>query len=123
MALSLNSDTPGETVFQEVKTYFEKNQIPRTNVIACASDGAPSVIGRYCGFIALLKAANPHVLLIHCVIHQQHLVAKNMYGRLNLSLKTVITAANKIKAHALNTRLFKQLRNENNLKVYYYTPK
>ena len=33
MALSLNADTRGETVFQEVKTCFEKNQIPLTNVI------------------------------------------------------------------------------------------
>ena len=36
-----------------------------------------------------------------------------MSGRLNISLKTVIKAVNKIKAHALNTRLFKQLCNEN----------
>ena len=35
MALSLNADIRGETEFQKVKTYFEKNQIPLTNVIAC----------------------------------------------------------------------------------------
>ena len=113
MALSLNADTWGETVFEEVKTYFEKNQIPLTNVIACATDGAPSMMGRYCGFMAFLKAASPNVLTIHCVIHRQHLVAKNMSSRLNFSLKTVIKAVNKIKAHALNTHLFKQLCNEN----------
>ena len=38
IALSLNSDTRGETVFQEVKTYFETNAIPLINVIACATD-------------------------------------------------------------------------------------
>ena len=113
MALSLNADTRGETVFEEVKTYFEKNQIPLTNVIACATDSASSMMGRYHGFMAFLKAASPNVLTIHCVIHQQHLVAKNMSGRLNLSLNTVIKAVNKIKAHALNTCLFKQLCNEN----------
>ena len=64
MALSLNADTRGETVFQEVKTYFEKNQIPLTNVIACANDGAPSMMGRYHGFKAFLKAASPDVLTI-----------------------------------------------------------
>ena len=112
-ALSLNADTRGETVFEEVKTYFEKNQIPLTNVIACATDGAPSMLGRYRCFMAFLKAASPNVLTIHCVIHRQNLVAKNMSGRLNLSLKTVIKAVNKIKAHALNTRLFNQLCNEN----------
>ena len=47
------------------------------------------------------------------VIHRWHLVAKNVSGRLNLSLKAVIKAVDKIKAHALNTRLFKQLCNEN----------
>ena len=109
MALSLNADIRGETVFQEVKTYFEKNQIPLTNVIAYATDGVPSMMGRYRG---IPKSSKPDVLTIHCVIHRQHLVAKNMSGRLNISLQTVIKAVNKIKAHALNTRLFKQLCNE-----------
>ena len=38
-----------------------------------------------------------------------------MSGRLNLSLnlKTVIKKVNKVKAHALNTHLFKQWCNEN----------
>ena len=40
-------------------------------------------------------------------------MAKNISDRLNQSLKAVIKAVNKIKAHALNTRLFKQLCNEN----------
>ena len=76
MALSLDTDTRGEKVFQEVKTYFEKNQLPLTNVIA--TDGAPSMIDRYRDVIALPKAANLHILTIHRVIHRQHLVAKNM---------------------------------------------
>lgn len=50
------------------------------------------------------KAANPNVLTDHCVIHRQHLVAKTISGHRNLSLKTVIKTANKIKALALNTR-------------------
>ena len=71
------------------------------------------MIGRSSGFISLLKVANHHELMIQCAIHWQHLVTKNMNGRLNLSLKRGIKAVNKIEAHALNTRLFKQLRNEN----------
>ena len=113
IALTLDTNTRGETVFQEVKTYFEKNQIPLANVLSCATDGAPSMVGRYRGFIAFLKAANPNVITIHCVIHRQHLVAKNISGRLNHSLGTVIKAVNKIKVCALNTRLFKQLCIEN----------
>ena len=76
IALSLNTDTRGETVFQEVKTYFETNAIPLTNVIACATDGAPSMISRYRGFNAFLKSENPNVIICHCVIDRQHLWPK-----------------------------------------------
>ena len=61
---------------------------------------------------AFLKSENPNVIIFHCVTHRQHLVAKNISGRLNQSLKTVIKTVNKIKVHALNTRLFKQLCNK-----------
>ena len=45
IALSPNTDAQGRTVFQEVKTYFETNAIALTNVIACAIDGALSIMG------------------------------------------------------------------------------
>ena len=41
IALSLNTNTRGETVFPEVQTYLEINAIPLTNVISCATDRAP----------------------------------------------------------------------------------
>ena len=71
------------------------------------------MMGRYRGFNGFLKSENFNVIICHCVIHGQHLVAKSIGGRLNQSLKAVIKAVNKIKAHALNTRLFKQSCNEN----------
>ena len=84
-----------------------------TNVIACATDDAPFVMGCYHGFIAFLKSDNLNVIICHCIIHRQHLVAKNIGGCLNQSLKTVIKVVTKIKAHTLNTCLFKQSCNEN----------
>ncbi|XP_076348271.1 SCAN domain-containing protein 3-like [Tachypleus tridentatus] len=54
-ARSLVTDTKGETIFNEVVTYFQENNIPLKNIIACATDGAPSMTGRYKGFIAHLK--------------------------------------------------------------------
>ena len=47
------------------------------------------------------------------MIHQQILVAKNLSEKLHESLSTVITAVNKIKENALNSRLFHQLCIEN----------
>ena len=51
------------------------------------------------------------MLTMHCVIH--HLVAKNLSGKLHNSLWLAVKAVNKIKRHALQTRLFKELCNEN----------
>ena len=67
------------------------------------------MVSRHRGFISFLKKAVPGVLTVHCVIHRQHLVAKNLSGQLHKSMNTTITAVNKIKAHSLNSRLFRQL--------------
>ena len=112
-AKSLVTDTRGESIFEVVQSFFEHHNIPLSNIIACSTDGAPSMIGCYRGFIALLKKAVPSVFSIHCVIHRQHLVAKKLSDQLNSSLQVVITAINCIKTRALKDRLFRQLCHEN----------
>ena len=82
-------------------------------MISCATDGAPSMIGRYKGLVARIKNKVPNLFAIHCVIHRQHLCAKNISGRLSYSLNLVVRVVNKIKTRALNTRLFRQLCDEN----------
>ena len=71
------------------------------------------MVGCHRGFLSYLKKAVPKVHTVHCVIHQQHLVAKNLSEKLHESLSTVIIAVNKIKANALNSQLFHQLCIEN----------
>ena len=100
-------------VYRAVEDYFQKKSIPLTKIISCATDGAPSMVGRHRGFLSYLKKAVPKVLTVHCVIYRQLLVAKNLNEKLHESLSTVITAVNKIKANALNSRLFHQLCIEN----------
>ncbi|XP_013927350.1 PREDICTED: protein ZBED8-like, partial [Thamnophis sirtalis] len=108
-ARQLKTDTKGESVFHLVEQFFKDKEIPLTNILACATDGAPSMTGRYRGCVAYLKKAVPNVFTIHCDIHRQHLVAKTLSDHLHKSLHTVITAVNKIKVHALNDRLFREL--------------
>ncbi|XP_072389309.1 SCAN domain-containing protein 3-like [Diabrotica undecimpunctata] len=61
-------------------------------MIACATDGAEAMTGRHRGFIAHLKQAVPGILCVYCVIHREHLAAKNLSGRLHDSLPLVIDA-------------------------------
>ena len=51
-AETLTCDSKGETVFNLVKTFFIKNDIPLMNILACATNGAPSMTGR----IAVLRS-------------------------------------------------------------------
>ena len=57
----------------------------------------------------MLKKKVPDVLAVHCVIHRQHLVARNLSERLHISLQYVIRSVNKIRSNSLNDRLFSQL--------------
>ena len=72
----LKTDTKGESVFKVVQQFFLEKDIPLENMISCATDGAPSMVGKYKGFLAFMKKELPNLLTIHCVIHRQHLVAK-----------------------------------------------
>ena len=74
----LETDTRGESIFAVVKQFCEQKIIPLGNIIACATDGAPSMIVRHRGFIAHLKRVLPNIFTIHCVIHRQHLIAKHL---------------------------------------------
>jgi len=40
-AKSLITDTKGSSIFQGVVEYFTGKNVPLTNIIACATDGAP----------------------------------------------------------------------------------
>ena len=74
------------------------------------TDCAPAMTERHKGFIAHLKQA---VLAVHCVIHCQHLVAKNLSERLHTPLHYLIAAVNKIRNNSLSDRLFSKLCSEN----------
>ena len=52
--------------FNEVAMYFQKNNTQLKNIIPCVTDAAPSMKGRYKGFIAHLKKDVPEVFCIHC---------------------------------------------------------
>lgn len=112
-ARTLTTDTKGESIFKVLKDYFMEKSIPLSNILSAATDGAPAMFGRYRGFMGLLKQNIPGVFTIHCVIHRQHLIAKNLSSRLHQSLQFVINAVNKIRGNALNSRLFAQLCEEN----------
>ncbi|XP_071037875.1 protein FAM200A-like [Parasteatoda tepidariorum] len=55
----------------------------------------------------LMKDENPEMILVHCVIHRENLVARNILPVLNEVLHSVIKCINDIKANAKCELLFK----------------
>ncbi|GFU74301.1 SCAN domain-containing protein 3 [Trichonephila clavipes] len=83
------------------------------NITSCAADGAPNIIGKKNGCLKWMKDVNPEIILVHCVIHRQNLVAKNISPVLNEVLHTVIKCV-VIKTSAKCERLFKLFCEEQN---------
>ena len=72
----LETDTNGLSIFEATKSWFDQNQIPFGNLVSCATDGAPSMLGKQNGFVAHIKKLCHSILAVHCVAHRHHLVAK-----------------------------------------------
>ncbi|KAG8234482.1 hypothetical protein J437_LFUL014602 [Ladona fulva] len=83
----LQTDTKGESIFHALDEFFKEKEIPLSNIISVATDGAPAMVGRYRGFLAYLKKEVPNAFTVHSIIHRQHLVAKNLSARLHNSLQ------------------------------------
>jgi hypothetical protein len=66
LARILDIHTKGESIYSVVEQFFREKEIPLRNILSCATDRAPSMVGRYSGFIAYLKKAVPDVFTIHC---------------------------------------------------------
>ncbi|KAG0442087.1 SCAN domain-containing protein 3 [Dictyocoela muelleri] len=106
---NLKTDKRGESIFTEVHKYFTEHDLPFENIIACATYGAASMTVRYRGFIAYLKSRPQNLFCIHCVIHRQHLVSKELSVKWNSSLSIVIKAIKHIKSNSLQDRIFREL--------------
>ncbi|XP_017888660.1 protein ZBED8-like [Ceratina calcarata] len=94
-------------IFNELKSYLDVNEIPWKNLTSYAADGVPSMMGKNNGCLKLMKDKNPEMIFVHCVIHKENLVAKNISPALNEVLNAVIKCINSIKASSKSERLFK----------------
>ena len=56
------------------------------NILQCATDRAVTMVEKHQGYIALMKRKISGLIAIYCVIHRQHLVARNLSAELQNSL-------------------------------------
>ena len=68
----------GEDILNEVIQYFNNKNMQLTNLINIAPDGSATMVGKWKGFISRMRLIAPQIFSIHCIIHRQLLVAKNI---------------------------------------------
>ena len=83
-------------------------------LLTYVSNTAPNMMGKKNGCLKLMKDENPDMLLVHCVIHRQNLVAKNLSPVLNKIMDLVVKCINSIKASAKQEHILKLFCEENN---------
>ncbi|XP_076042678.1 zinc finger BED domain-containing protein 5-like [Oratosquilla oratoria] len=110
---SLETTTTATDIYNKLKHYLDINMIPMKNITSCAADGAPVMMGKKNGCLKLMKDENPEMLLVHCVIHRENLVSKNISPVLNEVLKSVIKSISAVKANAKCKLLFKKFCEDN----------
>ena len=105
---SLENTTTALEIYNSVCGYFAEQDIPMTNVISCAADGAPAMMGKHNGCLKLLQENNPSMKVVHCVIHRENLVSKNLSSHLHQILSVIIKCNNYVKSIPKTERLFLQ---------------
>ncbi|XP_010778516.1 zinc finger BED domain-containing protein 5-like [Notothenia coriiceps] len=105
----MESHTTGEEIFRVTNDYFKENSLTWNMCVGLCTDGAASMTGRVKGFIAKVRAQNPHIVTNHCILHREALVAKTMPPELTEVLNQAVQMVNYIKSRPLKSRLFSQL--------------
>lgn len=111
--LPLKGHTRGEDIFNAFMGFVSETKLPLFKLISITTDGAPAMMGRNSGFIALCKEHEsfPNILNYHCIIHQQALCGKIL--NMNEVMDIVIKIVNSVRARSLQRRLFRAHLEEN----------
>ena len=105
--ISLQGTATARDVCSVLLKFGEETNLTWENVDSLCTDGAPSMLGRQAGFVALFRQeiGKPNLIPYHCVIHQQALCSKAGCG-LQDTMKTAVESVNLIRARSLNHRRF-----------------
>lgn len=105
---TIKGTTRGQDLFQTLKACVEKHNLDWTKLDSICTDGAPALTGKHIGCLSLLtKFLDRPLLSYHCIIHQEALCGKTL--NMKHVMDVVLKCVNKIRARALNRRVFRQI--------------
>ncbi|XP_040077865.1 general transcription factor II-I repeat domain-containing protein 2-like [Ixodes scapularis] len=94
--VALKETTRGVDIKNALLTTLELFGVPLQKLVAIATEGAPAMVGKNVGLVGLQSDPSiPDVLLIHCIICREHLLAKHFSHK--DVINTVLRAVNYIR--------------------------
>ncbi|XP_041421563.1 zinc finger BED domain-containing protein 5-like [Xenopus laevis] len=111
----LPEKTTGEEIFRVTSEYLEKGGLKWENCTSVCTDGAAAMVGRTKGFVSRVKEKNPDVIITHCFLHREALVAKTLPADLVPVLDNVVRMVRWLSRGKVLARVY-ELREE--LKVF-----
>lgn len=89
--LPIKGSTRGEDLFKSFMEFTQEKNLPMNKLLSVCTDGAPSMVGKNKGFVALLREhENRPILSFHCIVHQEALCAQLCDGELVEVMSLVI---------------------------------
>ena len=98
--IALKETTRGVDIKKVLDETLMRAKIPLNKFVSVATDGAPAMVERNAGLIALIKndCSYPDFLPIHCIIHRENLISR--YFKYEDIMKTVLEIVNFICKHS-----------------------
>ena len=109
---ALPEKTTGEEIFRVTSEYLEKGGLKWEDCMSVSTDGAAAMVGRTKGFVSRVKEKNPDVIITHCFLHREALVAKTLPADLVPVSDDVVRMVNFVKSRPVKSRIFVALCEE-----------
>lgn len=109
---ALPEKTTGEEIFQVTLEYLDQGGLTWKNCTSVCTDGAAAMVGHTKGFVSRVKERNPDLIVTHCFLHREALVAKTLPAELVPVLDDVVRIVNFVKTRPLKSRILASLCEE-----------
>lgn len=106
---ALPEKTTGDEIFRITSEHLEKGGLKWKNCISACTDGAAAMVGHTNNFGSRVKERNPDVIVTHCFLHHEALVAKTLPADLVPVMDNVVRMVNFVKTRPVKSRMFASL--------------
>ena len=124
---SIKLECQGIDLFNKIDSFILTNNLDLEKCISICTDGAKAMFDSCCGLRSLIQEPAPMARWMHCKVHCEALVGRELSTKLGHLVEVVIKVINFIKIRPLKSRVFEKLCAEINAEhrtlLFYCSPR